>query len=86
MVSWLTLVDQSEPVVEPYREEEGRTYYTFEYTIKTATWYRHNMAVFAEFGGKLYTMVAQVPQTEWPKREASFRAVADSFRLFVPTG
>ena len=28
----------------------GATYYTFEYTIRTDTWYRHNVAVFAEFG------------------------------------
>jgi hypothetical protein len=61
-------------------------YYTFEYTIQTETWYRHNVAVFAEFGGKLFTLVAQVPETQWKEREADFRNIAESFKVFVPTG
>ena len=64
----------------------GVSYYTFEYTIRTDKWYRHNVAVFAEFGGRLYTMVAQVPQSGWASREADFRNIAESFRVFVPTG
>jgi hypothetical protein len=42
--------------------------------------------VFAEFGGKLYTLVAQVPETQWKTREADFKTIAESFRVFVPTG
>jgi hypothetical protein len=42
--------------------------------------------VFAESGGRLYTMVAQVPQTGWGAREADFRKIAESFKVFVPTG
>ena len=61
-------------------------YYTFEYTIRTDTWYRHNVAVFAEFGGKLFTLVAQVPETQWKERDADFRNIAESFKVFVPTG
>ena len=64
----------------------GTKYYTFEYTIRTDTWYRHNVAVFAEFGGRLYTLVAQVPETQWKTREADFKTIAESFRVFVPTG
>ena len=64
----------------------GTKYYTFEYTIKTDDWYRHNIAVFAELGGKLYTMVCQVPEADWKGREAAFRKTAESFRVFVPTG
>ena len=64
----------------------GTKYYTFEYTIRTESWYRHNVAVFAEYGGRLYTMVAQVPEMGWGSRGEQFRRVADSFRVFVPTG
>ena len=64
----------------------GTKYYTFEYTIKTDDWYRHNIAVFAELGGKLYTMVCKVPEADWKGREAAFRRTAESFRVFVPTG
>lgn len=68
------------------RVSSGRvSYYTFEYTIKTDSWFRHNVAVFAEFGGRLYTMVAQVPQSGWAAREGDFRRIAESFRVFVPT-
>jgi hypothetical protein len=65
---------------------KGVKYYTFEYTIRTESWYRHNVAVFAEFGGRLYTLVAQVPETRWKTREADFGNIARSFRVFVPTG
>ena len=65
----------------------GPSYYTFEYTIRSDKgWFRHNVAVFAEFGGRLYTMVAQVPQTGWAAREADFKKIAESFRVFIPTG
>ena len=65
-------------------EQDG---YTFEYTIKSEQgWFRHNVAVFAEFGGRLYTLVAQVPETEWETRRDDFRRTAESFRVFVPTG
>ena len=64
----------------------GTKYYTFEYTIRTESWYRHNVAVFAEYGGRLYTMVAQVPEMGCGSRGEQFRRVADSFRVFVPTG
>ena len=42
--------------------------------------------MFAELGGKLYTMVCQVPEADWKGREAAFRKTAESFRVFVPTG
>jgi hypothetical protein len=47
---------------------------------------RYAGAVFAEFGGRLYTMVAQVPQSGWAARETDFRKIAQSFKVFVPTG
>tara|TARA_B110000483_G_scaffold222698_1_gene279889 strand:- start:1400 stop:2116 length:717 start_codon:yes stop_codon:yes gene_type:complete len=64
----------------------GTKYYTFEYTIKTDAWFRHNVAVFAEKGGRLYTLVAQVPEVDWARRREAFRKVADSLKVFVPTG
>lgn len=64
----------------------GQKYFTFEYTIKTDAWYRHNVAVFTEKGGRLYTLVAQVPEVDWVRRRDEFRRVADSLKVFVPTG
>ena len=64
----------------------GTTYYTFEYTIKTETWFRHNVAVFATRGSTLYTFVAQIPEERWPKMKDAFFAMAASFRVFVPSG
>ncbi|CEG01256.1 Mog1/PsbP, alpha/beta/alpha sandwich [Ostreococcus tauri] len=63
----------------------GTTYYTFEYTIQTETWFRHNIAVFATRGATLYTFVAQIPETRWPSMRDAFFVMADSFRVFVPS-
>jgi hypothetical protein len=65
---------------------DGTTYYTFEYTIQTDTWFRHNVAVFATRGTTLYTFVAQIPETRWLEMRETFFDMADSFRVFVPTG
>ena len=59
---------------------------SLEYTIKTDAWYRHNVAVFTEKGGRLYTLVAQVPEVDWGRRRDDPCRVADSLKVFVPTG
>lgn len=68
------------------RRDGNATYYTFEYTIRTSEWFRHNVAVFVTRGSTLYTFVAQVPETRWPERREAFYFMADSFRVFVPSG
>ena len=42
--------------------------------------------MFTEKGGRLYTLVAQVPEVDWVRRRDEFRRVADSLKVFVPTG
>ena len=65
----------------------GVTYYTFEYTIQSDQgWFRHNVAVFATRGSTLYTFVAQIPESRWLSMRDSFFAMAESFRVFVPSG
>ena len=65
----------------------GVTYYTFEYTIQSDQgWFRHNVAVFATRGSTLYTFVAQIPEARWLSMRDAFFAMADSFRVFVPSG
>lgn len=68
------------------RRDGNTTYYTFEYTIRTSDWFRHNVAVFVTRGSTLYTFVAQVPETRWPESREAFYFMADSFRVFVPSG
>jgi len=70
----------------------GTVYYTFEYTIRKGDgaapdgWFRHNIGVFAVRGDQLYTFVAQIPEERWPKMKETFFAMAESFRVFVPSG
>ena len=45
----------------------AKKYFTFEYTIKTDAWYRHNVAVFTEKVDGC-TLVAQVPEVDWGRR------------------
>ena len=68
------------------RRDGNATYYTFEYTIRTSDWFRHNVAVFVTRGSTLYTFVAQVPETRWPEMREAFYFMADSFRVFAPSG
>jgi len=81
-----TLVDSSSKTVS------GSKYYTFEYTIQKGTpgepgsWFRHNVAVFVTRGSSLFTLVAQVPEEKWDSRREDFFKIADSFRVFVPSG
>jgi len=44
------------------------------------------VAVFATRGTTLYTFVAQIPETRWLEMRETFFDMADSFRVFVPTG
>jgi len=66
--------------------EDGIKYYQFEYTIKTANWYRRNVAVFAQNKktGDVYTFVAQCPVERWDGMGEKFRKSANSFRVFTP--
>jgi len=66
--------------------ENGIKYYQFEYTIKTANWYRRNVAVFAQNKktGDVYTFVAQCPVERWDEMGVKFRKSANSFRVFTP--
>ena len=66
--------------------ENGIKYYQFEYTIKTAKWYRRNVAVFAQNKntGDVYTFVAQCPVERWDGMGEKFRKSANSFRVFTP--
>ena len=70
---------------EDDRERNGIKYYQFEYTIKTANWYRRNVAVFAQNKntGDVYTFVAQCPVERWDGMGEKFRKSANSFRVYA---
>lgn len=58
-------------------------YFTMEYTVSTARWARHNIAVFVvgPSNDELYTFNAQASQAEWASLEERFRTMTTSFRL-----
>eukprot|EP00630_Chrysocystis_fragilis_P006921 CAMPEP_0197397494 /NCGR_PEP_ID=MMETSP1165-20131217/11613_1 /TAXON_ID=284809 /ORGANISM="Chrysocystis fragilis, Strain CCMP3189" /LENGTH=291 /DNA_ID=CAMNT_0042923393 /DNA_START=22 /DNA_END=897 /DNA_ORIENTATION=- len=56
--------------------------YVFEYTLALTDRTLHNLAVIAQRQGKLlYTLTLLCRDADWPDREATFRAVASSFRV-----
>ncbi|GKU97724.1 hypothetical protein SLEP1_g10829 [Rubroshorea leprosula] len=56
-------------------------YYELEFKVESTSFQRHNIAVFCTRRGRLYTLNAQAPESEWPAIEPAFRTIADSFSL-----
>lgn len=68
------------------REIDGVVYYEFEYTIRSANWFRRNIAVFAQNKktGDIYSYVAQAPMDRWDAIGEKFKKSSQSFRVFQP--
>ncbi|KAJ0979851.1 hypothetical protein J5N97_015325 [Dioscorea zingiberensis] len=56
-------------------------YYMLEFQVESPTFQRHNVAVCTASGGKLFTLNAQAPETDWPSVREQFYQIADSFSL-----
>ncbi|CAD7700742.1 unnamed protein product [Ostreobium quekettii] len=62
-------------------DDDQNLYYSLEYTVKTSSWLRHNLSVYAVRNGVLYTLNAQCPEELWQRDEAILRRTAASFKL-----
>ncbi|KAI4369398.1 hypothetical protein MLD38_017840 [Melastoma candidum] len=56
-------------------------YFTLEFKVDSPEFRRHNVAVCCVNKGKLYTLNAQAPESEWQKVRMDFYNIADSFAL-----
>lgn len=64
------------------REDEDKVkYYKLEFRVESPSFRRHNVAVCCARNGKLYTMNAQAPESQWKAVQEEFFAMADSFSL-----
>uniref|UniRef100_A0A0D6QZH2 PsbP C-terminal domain-containing protein n=1 Tax=Araucaria cunninghamii TaxID=56994 RepID=A0A0D6QZH2_ARACU len=68
---------------EDYLTNQKITYYNLEYTVQSPTFFRHNLAIYTVFDGKLYTLNAQCPEALWPALKGRFYEMADAFKLSV---
>ncbi|MQL71970.1 hypothetical protein Taro_004283 [Colocasia esculenta] len=73
-----TLVD-SAVRRDPAREQVD--YYKLEFQVESLSFRRHNVAVCSAYGGKLFTLNAQAPESKWPAVREELYTIADSFRL-----
>ncbi|XP_023537530.1 psbP domain-containing protein 7, chloroplastic isoform X2 [Cucurbita pepo subsp. pepo] len=65
------------------REDSTRNvkYYEQEFKVESSSFRRHNVAVCFVYRGKLYTLNAQAPESEWPGLKSEMRTIANSFCL-----
>ncbi|KAK7392017.1 hypothetical protein VNO78_20443 [Psophocarpus tetragonolobus] len=65
------------------REDSIRNakYYELEFRVESPSFRRHNVSVCCARGGKLFTLNAQAPESEWPRLKSDFYRIADSFSL-----
>ncbi|XP_078440801.1 photosystem II reaction center PsbP family protein [Wolffia australiana] len=66
------------------RDDAGKVnLYRIEFTVESPSFCRHNLAVCCSYGGKLFTLNAQAPESAWDATRDRFSAVADSFHLLI---
>ncbi|KAK1319723.1 Homeobox protein LUMINIDEPENDENS [Acorus calamus] len=56
-------------------------YYMLEFMVESPSFRRHNVAVCTAYNGRLFTLNAQAPESDWPKVKEEFYTVANSFNL-----
>eukprot|EP00600_Ochromonadales_sp_CCMP1393_P013716 CAMPEP_0175011952 /NCGR_PEP_ID=MMETSP0005-20121125/9008_1 /TAXON_ID=420556 /ORGANISM="Ochromonas sp., Strain CCMP1393" /LENGTH=290 /DNA_ID=CAMNT_0016268073 /DNA_START=125 /DNA_END=997 /DNA_ORIENTATION=+ len=63
------------------REKNGKTQYTFEYTIRNdeKKLFQHTVSVITNRGTELFTFTATIPQSKWDTLKAQILTSADSF-------
>ncbi|MEB3350300.1 MAG: photosystem II reaction center PsbP, partial [Cyanobacteriota bacterium] len=65
------------------REQGGRTFYNLEYSVHLQDRDRHELVTAVADRGRLYTLAASTNAARWPKVEALFHRVIDSFTLLI---
>ncbi|KAL2325525.1 hypothetical protein Fmac_024583 [Flemingia macrophylla] len=65
------------------REDSFRNakYYELEFKVENPSFKRHNVSVCCAMGGRLFTLNAQAPESEWPGLKSDFYRIANSFSL-----
>ncbi|KAA0048018.1 hypothetical protein IC582_011586 [Cucumis melo] len=63
------------------REDLLTKYYELEFKVESTAFQRHNIAVCCARRGKLYTLNAQAPESEWPGLKSKMKTIASSFCL-----
>ncbi|KAF3790356.1 PsbP domain-containing protein 7 [Nymphaea thermarum] len=56
-------------------------YYNLEFEVESPSFRRHNVAVCTAHNGRLFTLNAQTPESEWQSVKDTFYRIANSFRL-----
>ncbi|GAB2287324.1 PsbP domain-containing protein 7, chloroplastic [Dionaea muscipula] len=56
-------------------------YYELEFRVQSPWFHRHNVLVCCAKSGRLYTLNAQAPETEWPSMKQDLYNVAASFYI-----
>lgn len=67
------------------REDSVRNakYYELEFRVESPSFRRHNVSVCCARGGRLFTLNAQAPESEWPGLNSDFYRIANSFSLTI---
>jgi hypothetical protein len=63
------------------RDANGVLYYQLEFTVESAKFSRHNVAVLASQDNLLFTLNAQCPVSRWQQDAQQLLHAAASFRL-----
>uniref|UniRef100_A0A0F7H1J3 Photosystem II reaction center PsbP family protein n=1 Tax=Pelargonium myrrhifolium TaxID=253081 RepID=A0A0F7H1J3_9ROSI len=65
------------------REEPTKMvkYYELEYRVESPSFERHNIAVCCVRNGRLFTLNAQAPESQWKQVESDIHVIATSFSL-----
>lgn len=67
------------------REDSVRNakYYELEFRVESPSFRRHNVSVCCARDGRLFTLNAQAPESEWPGLKSDFYRIANSFSLIT---
>ncbi|XXG80995.1 hypothetical protein AAC387_Pa09g1731 [Persea americana] len=64
------------------RNEDGETYYTFEFIAQAPNFTRHALGVISIGNGKFYTVTTGANERRWDKMKDRLHTVIDSFKIF----
>lgn len=65
------------------REDSAKNvkYYELEFIAESPSFRRHNIAVCCSYGGRLFTLNAQAPDSSWAEVKSDLYVIAHSFNL-----
>ncbi|XP_021910570.1 psbP-like protein 1, chloroplastic [Carica papaya] len=63
-------------------EDDGKTYYTFEFVAQAPNYTRHALSTISIGNGKFYTLTTGANERRWEKMKDKLHTVIDSFKIF----